>query len=66
MDLKRAGNVLYQVGTTKNEMGGSHFVLVNELTGGYVPKVDRPGQSDLWCVAPGDSCWTGAQLPRFK
>jgi len=40
MDLKRAGNVLYQVGTTKNEMGGSHFVLVNELTGGYVPKVD--------------------------
>ncbi|HEY2759830.1 MAG TPA: AIR synthase-related protein, partial [Pirellulales bacterium] len=40
MDMKRAGNVLYQVGATKNELGGSHFALVHELTGGYVPKVD--------------------------
>jgi phosphoribosylformylglycinamidine synthase len=40
MDLKRAGNVLYQVGATKNELGGSHFALINQLTGGYVPRVD--------------------------
>ncbi|MCC7084533.1 MAG: phosphoribosylformylglycinamidine synthase subunit PurL [Pirellulales bacterium] len=40
MELKRAGNVLYQVGTTKNELGGSHFALVNELMGGRVPQVD--------------------------
>jgi phosphoribosylformylglycinamidine synthase subunit PurSL len=42
MDLKRAGNVLYQVGATKNELGGSHFSLVNNLTGGSVPQVDPP------------------------
>lgn len=40
MDLKAAGNVLYQVGITKNEMGGSHFALVNGLKGGTVPHVD--------------------------
>jgi phosphoribosylformylglycinamidine synthase len=42
MDLKRAGNVLYQVGSTKNELGGSHFALVNGLVGGKVPQVDPP------------------------
>ena len=40
MDLKSAGNLLYQVGLTKDELGGSHFALVNSLTGGHVPKVD--------------------------
>ncbi len=40
MDLKESGNYLYQVGTTKNELGGSHFALVHELSGGQVPKVD--------------------------
>ncbi|MEZ6115237.1 MAG: phosphoribosylformylglycinamidine synthase subunit PurL [Pirellulaceae bacterium] len=40
MDLKEAGNLLYQVGVTKDELGGSHFSLVNGLTGGHVPKVD--------------------------
>jgi phosphoribosylformylglycinamidine synthase len=40
MDLKRAGNVLYQVGATKKELGGSHFALVNNLGGGQVPQVD--------------------------
>ena len=40
MDLKQAGNFLYQVGATKHELGGSHFALVNNLTGGQVPVVD--------------------------
>jgi phosphoribosylformylglycinamidine synthase II len=40
MDLKASGNVLYQIGLTKNEMGGSHFALVNGLKGGTVPHVD--------------------------
>jgi phosphoribosylformylglycinamidine synthase II len=40
MDLKEAGNVLLLVGETKDEMGGSHYALVNGLTGGLVPKVD--------------------------
>jgi phosphoribosylformylglycinamidine synthase II len=40
MDLKSPGNLLYLVGETKNELGGSHFALVNNLTGGQVPTVD--------------------------
>ncbi len=42
MDLKRPGNLLYQVGATKNELGGSHLALVEALAGGRVPKVDVP------------------------
>ncbi|MGD9127337.1 MAG: phosphoribosylformylglycinamidine synthase subunit PurL [Planctomycetia bacterium] len=40
MDLKSAGNHLYQVGQTRDELGGSHFAKVNQLTGGTAPKVD--------------------------
>ncbi|MEM6776632.1 MAG: phosphoribosylformylglycinamidine synthase subunit PurL [Planctomycetota bacterium] len=40
MDLKAAGNALYLVGTTRSELGGSHFTLVHQLAGGDVPKVD--------------------------
>jgi phosphoribosylformylglycinamidine synthase len=40
MDLKESGNSLYLVGTTRDEMGGSHFALVNQLQGGKVPHVD--------------------------
>jgi phosphoribosylformylglycinamidine synthase II len=40
MDLKHVGDVLYQVGATKDELGGSHFSLVEGLTGGQVPKVN--------------------------
>src|SRR5439155_1603968 len=40
MDLKEPDNFLFLVGTTKNEMGGSHYNLVNGIDGGDVPKVD--------------------------
>ena len=40
MDVKTAGNLLYQVGSTKDELGGSHYALVNGLSGGHVPTVD--------------------------
>ncbi len=40
MDLKEPGNRLYLVGTTRDEMGGSHYHLVHGLTGGTVPAVD--------------------------
>src|SRR5262249_16658780 len=40
MDLKEPGNLLYLVGATKDEMGGSHYRLVNGLEGGAVPRVD--------------------------
>ncbi len=41
MDLKGPGNLLYLIGETKDEMGGSHYNLVNGLTGGSVPTVDK-------------------------
>jgi phosphoribosylformylglycinamidine synthase len=44
MDLKAAGNRLYLVGTTRNELGGSHFAVVSGLSGGQVPTVD-PAQA---------------------
>ena len=40
MDVKTPGNLIYLVGETKNELGGSHYALVNNLDGGAVPKVD--------------------------
>ncbi|MEP3478338.1 MAG: phosphoribosylformylglycinamidine synthase subunit PurL [Fuerstiella sp.] len=41
MDLKAAGNKLYLIGETHtNELGGSHYNLVNNIEGGDVPKVD--------------------------
>jgi phosphoribosylformylglycinamidine synthase len=40
MDLKEPGNRLYLIGTTKDEMAGSHFQLVTGETGGTVPQVD--------------------------
>ncbi len=42
MDLKRVGDLLYQIGATKNEMGGSHFSLIHKLAGGEPPQVDAP------------------------
>jgi phosphoribosylformylglycinamidine synthase len=40
MDLKEAGNALYLVGATRDELGGSHFYLVTGRAGGAVPQVD--------------------------
>ena len=39
MDLKRPGNLMYIVGSTYNELGGSHYSLVHQATGGHVPQV---------------------------
>src|SRR5262249_46336422 len=40
MDLKEPGNLLFLIGPTADEMGGSHYHLVRGLTGGQVPRVD--------------------------
>jgi phosphoribosylformylglycinamidine synthase len=40
MDLKEAGNVLFLVGRTANEFGGSHLHLVTGGSGGEPPRVD--------------------------
>jgi phosphoribosylformylglycinamidine synthase len=43
MDLKGPGNLLYLIGETKDEMGGSHYNLVNGISGGKVPTVNKEG-----------------------
>ncbi len=40
MDLKESGNRLYLVGSTHEELGGSHLSLVNGLSEGIVPRMD--------------------------
>ncbi len=40
MDLKHPGNRLFLVGTTKDELGGSHLNLVTGRQAGKVPQVD--------------------------
>lgn len=38
MDLKGPGNVLYVVGRTRDELGGSHYHLLTGAVGGTVPQ----------------------------
>ncbi len=40
MDFKQAANPIYLIGETHDELGGSHFALVNNLQGGQVPTVE--------------------------
>jgi phosphoribosylformylglycinamidine synthase len=40
MDAKKAGNLLFIVGQTKNELGGSHYYKIHGQLGSNVPKVD--------------------------
>jgi phosphoribosylformylglycinamidine synthase II len=40
MDLKQSGNLIYIIGATYNETGGSHYFAVRNFTGNSVPKVN--------------------------
>jgi len=40
MDVKKAGNLLFIVGETKNELGGSHYYKIKGELGANIPKVD--------------------------
>ncbi len=40
MDFKRAGNLIYVVGTTHNELGGSEYFRIHGSVGNSVPKVN--------------------------
>jgi phosphoribosylformylglycinamidine synthase len=42
MDLKTPGNLLYQVGPTREELAGSHYEQRCGLRGRHVPRVDVP------------------------
>jgi phosphoribosylformylglycinamidine synthase II len=48
MDLKKVGNLLYVVGVTKKEMGGSHYFDVNGYSSGTVPKVDPESAKQIF------------------
>ena len=40
MDVKSPGNLIYVIGMTKNELGGSHYYSSHGYVGNSVPKVD--------------------------
>jgi len=40
MDTKKPGNLLFIVGETKNELGGSHYYKIHDALGANVPTVD--------------------------
>jgi phosphoribosylformylglycinamidine synthase subunit PurSL len=40
MDCKREDDLVYIVGTTWNELGGSHYYSIHSFTGNRVPRVD--------------------------
>ncbi len=54
MDLKEPGNLLYVAGTTKAEMGGSHYNMLHRLTGGMLAQVDPKRSRALMIALHGD------------
>ena len=40
MDFKESGNLIYVVGLTYNELGGSHYNMIKGVIGNSIPKVD--------------------------
>ena len=58
MDAKKVGNLIYIVGMTKNEMGGSHYYEVSGQTSARVPQVNPVAAKRLFealsgCTAAG-------------
>jgi len=47
MDLKAPGNLIYLLGKTKNELGGSHYYRLFDTVGNTVPKVDAKKSKKL-------------------
>jgi phosphoribosylformylglycinamidine synthase II len=50
MDLKEAGNLLYLVGDTRDELGGSHYALARDAAGGTVPQPVPDGLARMQAV----------------
>ncbi len=48
MDAKRAGDVVYVLGDTRDELGGSEYFAVLGESGGDVPKTDPASFSDTY------------------
>jgi phosphoribosylformylglycinamidine synthase len=47
MDFKQAGDLVYVVGTTQDELGGSEYFKTHGLTGNNVPRVNPQRARDL-------------------
>lgn len=50
MDAKSPGNLIYLVGETRDELGGSHYAMVNRLVGGQVPTLDAERSRVIFSV----------------
>jgi len=48
IDAKHAGDIVYVLGTTKPEMGGSEFYAMKKFVGNSVPKVDAKAAYSLY------------------
>ncbi|MEM6331661.1 MAG: AIR synthase-related protein, partial [Planctomycetota bacterium] len=53
MDLKAAGNALYLVGATRDELGGSHYARALGLPGGRAPSVDADAARTAYAALHG-------------
>jgi phosphoribosylformylglycinamidine synthase II len=53
MDCKEAGNLIYIVGATYNELGGSHYYATRGYVGNAVPKVNAEKGKKLMSVLSG-------------
>ncbi|MGR3177217.1 MAG: phosphoribosylformylglycinamidine synthase subunit PurL [Candidatus Anammoxibacter sp.] len=52
MDAKEPGNLIYIVGETKSELGGSHYYLIHGYIGNSVPQVDaNAGKKIMNCLS---------------
>jgi phosphoribosylformylglycinamidine synthase len=50
MDVKRPGDVVYLLGETKNEMGGSEYLAIKGQLGANVPKLDLQAARELYAA----------------
>ncbi|MBU1992285.1 MAG: AIR synthase-related protein [Patescibacteria group bacterium] len=48
LDAKIAGDIVYIIGMTKNELGGSEYFSNNKFTGNEIPKVDAEKALELY------------------
>jgi phosphoribosylformylglycinamidine synthase len=48
MDVKRSGDYIYLLGTTKNELGGSEYTAMKHISGGVPPSVDAVEAKKLY------------------
>ncbi|MDD2252188.1 MAG: phosphoribosylformylglycinamidine synthase subunit PurL [Dehalococcoidales bacterium] len=46
-DFKKPGNLIYLVGSTRNEMGGSEYFKARNIQGGRVPRLDVLKSADI-------------------